>query len=107
VVGTQNAPAVFEVLLVQVDGLVESARGFVGGGEVVAGPQDVRMVGAKNTSPVSEALFEQVDGLVEPARGVVGAGEVIAGGQGVGMVGPQDARTAGQRAGAQDSPRLS
>ena len=36
VVGSQDAGGVFEVLLVQVDGLVEPSRLLVGVGEVVA-----------------------------------------------------------------------
>ena len=48
-IGTQNAPAVGEDPFVQVDGLVEPARGPVGEGEVIAGPQDVGMVGAKES----------------------------------------------------------
>ena len=35
-VGSQDTGAVFEVLLVQGDGVVESAGGLVGAGEVVA-----------------------------------------------------------------------
>ena len=35
-VGPQHAQGLGQVLLVQVDGLLESARGLVGAGEVVA-----------------------------------------------------------------------
>ena len=85
-VGAQDAGAVFEVLLVQGDGLVEPACVVVGVGEVVACGQGVGVVGAQDAGAVFEVLLVQGDGLVEPARCLVGAGEVVACGQGAGMV---------------------
>ena len=76
--GSQDAGAVFEVLLVLGDGIVEPARGLVGVGEVVACGEGVGVVGSQDAGAVLEGLLVQGDGLIEPAGILVGAGEVVA-----------------------------
>ena len=49
-VGSQDASAVFEGLLVQGDGLVEPARCLVGAGEVVACGQGAGVIGAQGVA---------------------------------------------------------
>ena len=63
VVGSQDAQAVGQGLLEQVDGLVESARGPVGGGEVVARGQGAGVVGA-------QGLIEEVHGVGQGQGGL-------------------------------------
>ena len=77
-VGAQDAGAVFEVLLVQGDGVVESARVLVGAGEVVSCLEGVGVVGAQEAFEVLEVLLVQGDGVVESACVLVGVGEVVA-----------------------------
>ena len=77
-VGAQEVLEVLEVLLVQGDGLVESACLLVGVGEVVARDEGVGVVGAQDTGAFFEVLFVQGDGLVESACLLVGVGEVVA-----------------------------
>ena len=74
VVGSQDAGASFEVPLEQGDGLVESACGLVGAGEVVAREKCIGMVWAQDTDAVGEILLEQGNGLVKPASCLVGVG---------------------------------
>ena len=78
VVGAQEAFEVLEVLLVQGDGFVESARGAVGAGEVVSCLEGVGVVGAQEAFEVLEVLLVQGDGVVESACVLVGVGEVVA-----------------------------
>ena len=63
-VGAQDAQAVGQVLLVQADGLLGSARGLIGVGEVVARGEGVGVVGPQEALAVGQVLLEQVDGLV-------------------------------------------
>ena len=56
-VGAQDAGAVFEVLLVLGDGLVEPARRPVGDGEVVLCSEGVGVGGAKEVLEVLEGLL--------------------------------------------------
>ena len=65
-------------MLVQGNSLLESARGLVGVGKVVARDQGVGMVGPQHAQDLGQVLLVQVDGLLESARGLVGAGEVVA-----------------------------
>ena len=76
--GAQDAGEVGEVPLEQGDGLVESAGGLVGAGEVAARGEGVKVVGTRETGEVGEVLLEQTDSFVEPARFPVGAGEMVA-----------------------------
>ena len=77
-VGSQDAGGVFEVLLVQVDGLVEPSRLLVVALVDVACGQGEGVVGSQDAGVVFEVLLVQVDGLVEPSRLLVGVGEVSA-----------------------------
>ena len=54
----QDAHGLGQVLLVQVDGRVESARGLVGVGEVVARGQGVEVVGSQDTLAVDQGPLE-------------------------------------------------
>ena len=72
------------------DGVVESARSIVGGGEVVAAGEGVGVVGAEDLDLGCEGFFEEWDGVVESARILVGEGEVVAGVEGVGVVGAEE-----------------
>ena len=74
----EDADAVFEVLLVQGDGLVEPASLPQSTGEVVARDEGVGVVGSQDACAVFEVLLVQGDGLVEPARLLVGVGKVAA-----------------------------
>ena len=76
-VRSQDAGAVDEGLLVQSDGLVESACILVGVGEVVARAQSVGVVGAQDVGASVEGLLMQLNGFVESARIPVGDGEVV------------------------------
>ena len=58
--------------------IIESARGAISLGEVVACGEGVGVVGAQDAGAVFEGLFVQGDGFVEPAGVLVGAGEVVA-----------------------------
>ena len=62
--GPQDAGAIVEGLLQQGDGVVESAGGLVGVGEVVARAQCVGVVGAEDVGAIVEGLLEQGDGFV-------------------------------------------
>ena len=93
-VGSEDPGSGFEGFLEEGDGVVESARSPVGGGEVVAAGEGVGVVGSEDPGSGFEGFFEEGDGVVDSARILVGAGEIIAAGEGVGVVG------------AEESPRL-
>ena len=94
VVGPQDAFAVGQGLLEQVDGLVEPARGPVGEGEVVARGQGVGVVGSQSLGEEVHGVGQGQGGLRVPelrrmpqgvGEGVRGAG---VGEQGLGVVLP-------------------
>ena len=63
-----------EVLLVQGDGSGQVPSRLVGGGEVVARGQGVRVVGAEDPLPVGEVLLVQGDGPGQvPSRRMKGS----------------------------------
>ena len=95
-VGSQDALAVGQGPLVQVDGLLEFARVLVGGGEVAPRGQGVGVVGPQHAQAVGQGPLVQVDGLVESARSLVSGSEVVARGEGVRVVGPQEVLAVGQ-----------
>ena len=63
-VGSQDAGAVFEVLLVQGDGFVEPAYVPVSGSKVAVCDKGIGVVGAQEVFRVFEVLLEQGDGFV-------------------------------------------
>ena len=77
-VEAQDAADVVEVLFVQGDGFVESARIPVGSGEVVTCGRSAWAVRAHDAHGVCEDLLFQGDGFIESARFPVGAGEFVA-----------------------------
>ena len=77
-VGPQDALAIGQGPLVQVDGLFEFARRLIGAGEVTPRDKGVGVVGPQDAFAVGQVLLVQVDGLFEFARRPVSAGEVVA-----------------------------
>ena len=77
-VGSQDARAVFEVLLKQGDSFVKPACCLVGAAEVVAYGEGVGVVESQGAYAVEQVLLVEGDGFVDPARVVVGVGEVVA-----------------------------
>ena len=77
-VGSQDAGGVFEVLLVQGDGLVEPASLPQSTGEVVPCGEGGGMVRFADVGAVFECLLVLLDGFVESAGVLVGVGEVVA-----------------------------
>ena len=72
--------------VVHVDGLVETPRFLVCGGEVVARAECVRVVGAEGAVDVADEALEQVDRLLSASRLKVGFGKVAACAERVGVV---------------------
>ena len=77
-VGSEDAGAVFEVLLEQLDGFIEPSSVLVSVGEVIACGEGVGVVGSQEADAVVEVLLVQGDGFVEPPRVAIGAGKVVA-----------------------------
>ena len=90
VVGAEDSGPSFENFLEKWDGIVESARFLVGGGEVDADCEGVGVVGSEDLGLGFEGFFEEWEGVVEPACILVGEGKVVAGVEGVGVVGSED-----------------
>ena len=82
---SQQVFRVFEVLLAQFDGFVESARSLVGGSKVIAEMGSVWSIRAKDIGKHFEVLLVQGNGFVESAHSLIGIGEVVACDQGVGL----------------------
>ena len=68
VAGPQGALAIGQNLLVQVNGLLGSARRPVGTGEVTPRDQGVEVVGSQDALAVGQVPLEQGDDLVDPAE---------------------------------------
>src|ERR1039457_7496236 len=76
VVGTQDAFAVGQGLLVERQRVFEAARRVIGGGEVAACGQCVGVVAALGAFPAGQGLVGERECVLDPPRRVVGIGEV-------------------------------
>ena len=77
-VGAQDASAVFEILLIQNDCLLEPAHLLVSASEVVAEGESSGVAGPENAFRILEVLLIQNDCLLEPAHLLESASEIIA-----------------------------
>ena len=76
--GSQDAGAILEGLLVQGDGLVEPTCVPISVAEVVACGQGAGVVWSEDAGTVLEGLFVQEDAFVEPTCVPISVGEVVA-----------------------------
>ena len=90
VVGAEDSGPSFENFLEKWDGIVESVRIPVGGGEVDAACEGFGVVESEDSLLGGEDFLEEWDGVVEPACILVGEGKAVAGVEGVGVVGSED-----------------